>query len=206
MDILCPQLLIVEICIQWRQLCLQNLWQHQGAHAQRGACRSEVKLGDGETQHIGEVYQLLLTIVGEVHFEAVIDPLRRGSGLIQGRLKNSVYVGHSLSFAPQQERKRRPGGLRGPPSGHRILGGVPRPLISGLLSPDQGEPVITSRGSHRGHGGRSCALQWRWRQFPPTHAPPRKSHLGGLNTIEGPPPLQSATGVCFAPCVWSQEW
>ena len=75
-DILHPLLLILEIHLQWRQLCLHNLQQHWGAHAQRGASRSEVKLGNGETQHIGEVYQLLLSCVGEVHFEAVIDPLR----------------------------------------------------------------------------------------------------------------------------------
>ena len=74
-DILRPQLLIVEIHLQWRQLCLHNLWQHWGAHARRGASRSEVKLSNGETQHIGEVHQLLLGFVGEVCFEAVIDPL-----------------------------------------------------------------------------------------------------------------------------------
>ena len=32
-DILHPLLLIVEIRLQWRQLCLHNRWQHQGAHA-----------------------------------------------------------------------------------------------------------------------------------------------------------------------------
>ena len=55
-DILCPQLFIMEVRLQWRQLCLHNQRQHQCTHAQRGASRSEVKLGDGETQHIGEVY------------------------------------------------------------------------------------------------------------------------------------------------------
>ena len=74
-NILCPQLSIVEIRLQWRQLCLHNWWQHRGAHAQRGASRSEVKLSNGETQHIGEVHQLLFRFVGEVCFEVVIDPL-----------------------------------------------------------------------------------------------------------------------------------
>ena len=80
-----------------------------GHNAQRGASRSEVKLSNGETQHIGEVYQLLLSFVGEIHFEAVIDPLRQGSGLIQGNLENSVYVGHSLGFsAGKEEATGRP--------------------------------------------------------------------------------------------------
>ena len=105
-DVLCPQLLIIEIHLQWRQLCLHNLWQHWGAHAQRGASRSEVKLGDGETQHIGEVYQLLLSFVGEEHFEVVIDPLRQGSGLVKGCLENSVHVGHPLRFTRQREGER----------------------------------------------------------------------------------------------------
>ena len=96
----------MEIRLQWRQLCLHSLRQHRGTHAQRVASRSEVKLGDGETQHIGEVYQLLLSFVGEEHFKAVIDPLRQGSSLVQGHLENSVYVGHTLGFTPQWEGER----------------------------------------------------------------------------------------------------
>ena len=105
-DILRPQLSFMEIHLQWRQLCLHNRWQHRGAHSWRGASRSEVKLSDGETQHIGEVHQLLLRLAGEVCFEVVIDPLGQGSGLVQGRLENSVYIGHSLSLTPQRERER----------------------------------------------------------------------------------------------------
>ena len=74
-DVLCPQLLITEICLQWRELCLHNWQQHRDTHARGGASGSEVKLSDGEAQHIGEVYQLLLSFAGEEHFEAVIDPL-----------------------------------------------------------------------------------------------------------------------------------
>ena len=55
-----------------------------------------MKLRDGDTQHIGEVYQLLLGFVGEELFEVVVDPHRRGSVLTNGRLKNSVHAGHSL--------------------------------------------------------------------------------------------------------------
>ena len=55
-DILCLQLSLMEIGLQWWQLCLHNWQQHWCTHAQRGACRSEVKLEDGETQYIGEVY------------------------------------------------------------------------------------------------------------------------------------------------------
>ena len=55
-DVLCLQLSLMEIILQWWQFSLHNQQQHQCAHAQRGACRSEVKLGDGETQHVGEVY------------------------------------------------------------------------------------------------------------------------------------------------------
>ena len=105
-DVLCPQLLIMEICLQWRQLCLHNWWQHQGTHAQRGASGSEVKLSDGEAQHIEEVYQMLLSFAGEEHFEAVIDPLGRGSGLVQGHLENSVHIGHPLRFTPQRKGER----------------------------------------------------------------------------------------------------
>ena len=94
----------------------------------------------------------------EVSFEAVINPLRRGCGLVKGHLENHVYVGHSLCFTPQWERERWPGGLGGSLSWSRILGGVPGPLISGLLSPDWCESIIIHRGSHREGGGGSCAL------------------------------------------------
>ena len=37
-----------------------------------------MKLREGDTQHIGEVYQLLLGLAGKELLEAVIDPLRQG--------------------------------------------------------------------------------------------------------------------------------
>ena len=95
-DVLGPQLLFMDVILQWWQLSLHNQWQHWGTHAWRGACGSEMKLRDGDTQHIGEVYQLLLGFVAEELFEAVIDPHRRGSVLIHGCLENSVHTGHSL--------------------------------------------------------------------------------------------------------------
>ena len=75
-DILCLQLPFMEIILQWWQLCLHNWWQYQHAHARRGACGSEVKLGDGKAQYVGEVYQLLRGFAGEELFEVIIDPLR----------------------------------------------------------------------------------------------------------------------------------
>ena len=66
----------MEIILQWWQLCLHNWRQYQHAHARRGACGSEVKLGDGKAQYVGEVYQLLCGFAGEELFEAIIDPLR----------------------------------------------------------------------------------------------------------------------------------
>ena len=75
-DVLGLQLLFMDIILQWWQLGLHNWWQHWGAHAHRGACGSEMKLRDGDTQHIGEVYQLLLGFAGEELFEVVIDPCR----------------------------------------------------------------------------------------------------------------------------------
>ena len=74
-DILCLQLSFMEIILQQWQLCLHNRRQYRHAHARRGACESEVKLGDGKAQYIGEVYQLLRGFVGEELFEAIIDPL-----------------------------------------------------------------------------------------------------------------------------------
>ena len=76
MDILCLQLPFMEIILQWWQLCLHNQGQYRHAHARRGACGNEVKLGDGKAQYIGEVYQLLRGFVGEELFEVIIDPLR----------------------------------------------------------------------------------------------------------------------------------
>ena len=58
-----------------------------------------MKLRDGDTQHIGEVYQLLLGFVGEELFKAVEDPRRRGSVLTHGCLENSVHAGHSLTHS-----------------------------------------------------------------------------------------------------------
>ena len=95
-DVLGLQLLFMDVILQWWQLSLHNWWQHWGAHARRGACESEMKLRDGDTQHIGEVYKLLLGFAGEELFEVVIDLRRRGSVLTHGHLKNSVHAGHSL--------------------------------------------------------------------------------------------------------------
>ena len=95
-DVLGLQLLFMDVILQWWQLSLHNRWQHWGTHAWRGACGNEMKLRDGDTQHIEEVYQLLLGFAGEELFEAVINPHRRGSVLTHGHLKNSVHTGHSL--------------------------------------------------------------------------------------------------------------
>ena len=100
-DILCLQLPLTEIILQRWQLCLHNWWQHWCTHAQRGICGGEVKLGDGETQYIGEVYQLLRNFVGEELFEVIIDPLGRGSVLIQGHLENGLHIGHPFGFTFQ---------------------------------------------------------------------------------------------------------
>ena len=43
---------------------------------------------------------MLHSFVGEERFEAVKDQLRQGSALTQGRLKNSVYIGHPLGLTP----------------------------------------------------------------------------------------------------------
>ena len=75
-DILCLQLPFMEIILQQWQLCLHNRRQYWHTHARRGACKSEVKLGDGKAQYVGEVCQLLSGFAGEELFEAIIDPLR----------------------------------------------------------------------------------------------------------------------------------
>ena len=86
---------------------LHNLWQHRGAHTSGGPYRSEMKLSDSQAEHIGDVHQLLLRFVGKVRLETIIDPLSRGPGLVQGRLKNGVHVGvHSFHFSSQWKRKR----------------------------------------------------------------------------------------------------
>ena len=59
-----------------------------------------MKLREGDTQHIGEVYQLLLGLAGKELLEAVIDPSRPGFVLTYGCLKESVhwppFLPHSL--------------------------------------------------------------------------------------------------------------
>ena len=75
-DILCLQLPFMEIILQQWQLCLHNRRQYQCTHARRGACGSEVKLGDGKAQYVGEVYQMLCGFAGEELFKVIIDPLR----------------------------------------------------------------------------------------------------------------------------------
>ena len=76
-----------------------------------------MKLREGDTQHIAEVYQLLLGLAGKELLEAVIDPLRRGSVLTYGSLKKSMYAGHPFCLVLQWKGERRLGGLRGPPPG-----------------------------------------------------------------------------------------
>ena len=65
-----------------------------------------MKLREGDTQHIGEVYQLLLGLAGEKLLEAVIDPSRRGFFLTYSRLKKSVYTGHPFCLVLQWEGER----------------------------------------------------------------------------------------------------
>ena len=62
-----------------------------------------MKLREGNTQHIGEVYQLLLGLAGKELLEAVIDPLRQGFVLTYGHLKKSVYAGHPFCLILQWE-------------------------------------------------------------------------------------------------------
>ena len=82
-------------------------------------------------QHIGEVYKLLLGLVGKELLEAVIDPSGRGFVLTYGSLKKSVYTGHPFCLVLQWEGARQSGGLRGPPLGVGSLEGS-----LGLLSRD----------------------------------------------------------------------
>ena len=49
-----------------------------------------MKFREGDTQHIGEVYQLLLGLAGKELLEVVIDPSGRGFVLTYGSLKKSV--------------------------------------------------------------------------------------------------------------------
>ena len=64
-----------------------------------------MKLSDSQAEHIGEVHQLLLGFMGKVHLEVIVNPLSRGPGLVQVRLKNGVHIGHPLCFASQWERE-----------------------------------------------------------------------------------------------------
>ena len=83
-DVLCSYFSHMEIQLQWRQLCLHNLWQHRGAHAGGGASRSEMKLRDSQAEHIGEVHQLLLRFMGKVCLETIVNPLSQRPGLVEG--------------------------------------------------------------------------------------------------------------------------
>ena len=105
-DVLCSYFSHREIQLQWRQLCLHNLWPHRVAHAGGGASRSEMKLSNSQAEHIGEVHQLLLRFMRKVCLEAIVNPLSRGPGLVQGRLKNGVHIGQPLHFTSQWERER----------------------------------------------------------------------------------------------------
>ena len=126
-----------------------------------------MKLREDDTQHIGEVYQLLLGLAGKELLEAVIDPSRQGCVLTYNHLKKSVYTGHPFCLILQWKWERRSGGLRGPPPGGRILRGIPESFVLGLPSLHSDEPPITGRRGHWrcGDGGRHQAPWWQWRQF-----------------------------------------
>ena len=109
-----------------------------------------MKFREGDTQHIGEVYQLLLGLAGKELLEAVIDPSGRGFVLTYSSLKKSVYAGHPFCLVLQWEGERRLGGLRGPPLGCRILRGIPRSFVLGLPSLYSDEPPSLVEGATGG--------------------------------------------------------
>ena len=59
-----------------------------------------------QAEHIGDVYQLLLSLVGVVVFESVIDPGQGGSSFVGDRLEESVHFGHSFCLASQWKWER----------------------------------------------------------------------------------------------------
>ena len=122
-----------------------------------------MKFREGDTQHIGEVYQLLLGLTGKELLEAVIDPSGRGFVLTYGSLKKSVYTGHPFCLVLQWEGERLSGGLRGPPLGGRILRGIAGSFVPGLPFLYSDEPPVASRRGHQRccDGGRCQAPWWQ---------------------------------------------